>query len=213
MPAPGGDRYHHGDLPAALLAAATELAAERPLEEFSLREVARRAGVSRAAPYHHFVDKAALLEAVARHGFGELDRALARAQRRAGEDPLDQLRVVARAYVRFAVSRPNAFRAMFRVSSRSQELEEGGPGPLNRVVDLARAYLRRTGRREQDAVRVALVCWSALHGLAMLWLDGPLKPEPAAPRRLEPMIDQVASALVGWVAAGAPADPHQPDSH
>jgi AcrR family transcriptional regulator len=201
-----GGGYHHGDLRAVLLAAATELAAERPLEELSLREVARRAGVSHAAPYHHFAGKAELLAAVARAGFEALDAALAAAQRRAGADPFDQLRAVARAYVRFAAARPNTFRAMFRASSRAQDLEEGGPGPLNRGVDLARACLRRAGRPELDPFPVALVCWSALHGLALLWLDGPLKPAPGVPRRLEPLVEQVTAALVSWIWAGAPSD-------
>src|SRR5919106_2070042 len=107
-------RYHHGSLRAALVESAAQLAAERGHTAVSLREVARRAGVSQAAPYHYFHGKAALFAAVAEEGFRLLELTQATALAQAPEDANERLAALAASYVRFALDRPHYFRVMFR---------------------------------------------------------------------------------------------------
>src|SRR5215470_9622220 len=97
--------YHHGDLRAAILTEAARLVAERGADRLSLRELARAAGVSHAAPAHHFTDRRGLFTAMATEGFGMLAEAL----RGARPDFLD----AALAYVRFAIDHPGHYEVMF----------------------------------------------------------------------------------------------------
>lgn len=103
--------YHHGDLRAALVLAATEEAGKRGVESVQLRELARRLGVSPGAPFRHFKDRTALLVAVAEQGFEELRGRLAH-ESASVSHPLEQARARGVAYVRFAVERPGLFRIM-----------------------------------------------------------------------------------------------------
>ena len=105
-----GDQYHHGALRAALLTAAEAIIGERGIDGFSLREAARRAGVSPAAPQHHFGDARGLLTALATAGFAQLADALAAADAAAGPDREARTRAQATAYVAFALAGPRALR-------------------------------------------------------------------------------------------------------
>src|SRR5579863_6646587 len=104
--------YHHGNLREALLQGAVRVIAEVGPAAFTLREVARRAGVSHNAPYRHFRDKDALLAAVATEGYRELTRAMREAAN-LKSDPLEKLKQSGLAYVAFALRRPEHFTAMF----------------------------------------------------------------------------------------------------
>ena len=105
-------RYHHGDLPRALLDAALHIVETQGTEALTLRAAARSAGVSQAAPYRHFTNKEAILAAVAEEGFRSLMGAIRQATA-AGEGPLGRLRGVGIGYVTFATSHPSHFRVMF----------------------------------------------------------------------------------------------------
>ncbi len=176
-PQPG---YHHGNLPDALVEAALSLLREAGTEALSLRAVARRAGVSAMAPYRHFADKQALLAAVAEHGFRRLAAGLAEAD--AAADPGEALCAQGVAYVRFACDDPPLFRLMF---GRPQPQ---GHEALHREGDIAYAVLasrvaRMVGADARDDVTLA--CWSLVHGLASLLVDGQFDggdPEAAAAR-------------------------------
>ncbi|MGO9694994.1 MAG: TetR/AcrR family transcriptional regulator, partial [Mycobacterium sp.] len=104
--------YHHGDLKRALTSAALSLVAEKGPKGFTLTEAARRAGVSAAAPYRHFADKAELLAAVAEQGFRDLHADLAAAGARAS-DPRERVIELGRVYVRWAVTHPDHYQVMF----------------------------------------------------------------------------------------------------
>src|ERR1700756_3450685 len=106
------DSYHHGDLKRALTSAALSLVAEKGPKGFTLTEAARRAGVSAAAPYRHFADKAELLAAVAEQGFGDLHADLVAAVDVAS-DPRARVIELGRAYVRWAVAHPDHYQVMF----------------------------------------------------------------------------------------------------
>lgn len=142
--------------------------------ELSLRAVARTAGVSAMAPYRHFADKSALLAAVAECGFAALHDALATADR--AVEPRAALLAQGLAYVAFARARPDLFRLMFG--------DRLGPakstGRDRRAYDVLARRVAELAPNEVDTA--ALACWSIVHGLATLTLDGRLAalgPDPA----------------------------------
>jgi AcrR family transcriptional regulator len=152
--------YHHGDLRPALLRAAARLLEKEGAAALSLRELARRAGVSHNAPYRHFADREALLAALAADGFRLLGEALAGAARRE----------MGEAYVRFALAHPQRFRLMFggHVSlSRHGELEQAAASPYQALVAAFRAEPSIA-----DPETAAAAAWSLVHGLSHLLLDG-----------------------------------------
>lgn len=172
--------YHHGDLPRALIAAAVELVAEEGPAALSLREVARRAGVSHGAPAHHFRDKAGLLSAVAAEGYELLGATLRDAFERTGD-----FRETGVAYVRFALSH----RAHFEVMFRPELYHPDDPGVVA-ARDRSSAMLygppAAMSGDTVTAVNAAVAAWSLVHGFATLWLNGNLEravsgdPEDAA---------------------------------
>lgn len=161
--------YHHGDLPGTLVNAAVELLDEEGgANDLSLRAVARRAGVSTAAPYRHFPDRNALISAVAAVGYRELAATLAAASPEPSTP--EDLADIAVAYVNFALHRTGLFRAMFA--------EPCGTDP-DRVeaVEMITAYLNHIVSQtlpSEDADNTATAVWALVHGLAFLHLDGKL---------------------------------------
>jgi AcrR family transcriptional regulator len=167
--------YHHGDLRSALVEAAARLAAEVGPAAVTLREVARRAGVSQAAPYHHFADKSALLAAVAEAGFRLFDAHQAAALAAAPDDPLARLAELGVSYLRFALTETHYFHVMFRPplfdGRRYPELDEVGTRSFERLVETTRAARAVFGIEDEDPRAAAFVMWSLPHGLAGLFLD------------------------------------------
>src|SRR5262252_1762951 len=172
-------RYHHGDLPRALLDAALHIVGSDGAEGLRLRAVARRAGVSQAAPYRHFANKEALLAAVAEEGFRALVSAMRGAIEASGDNPLARLRAVGLSYVDFATRHPAHFRVMF-----GREMADCSASPALRqvaaqtfdIVVQAIADCQRAGvaRAEEPAQDLALTAWSSVHGLAALLVNGVL---------------------------------------
>ena len=165
--------YHHGDLPRALLEAAVEAIEEVGPAALSLRDLARRAGVSHAAPAHHFGDKAGLLTAVAADGFRRLAATLGEAYRTTGS-----FLEVGVAYARFAVTHRAHFEVMFR-----PELYHPDDPELIQARDTARALLYPPAAQAANTpdnggdVRAGVAAWSLVHGLATLWLNHNLPPQ------------------------------------
>jgi AcrR family transcriptional regulator len=173
----GRDSYHHGDLKRALTSAALSLVAERGPKGFTLTEAARRAGVSAAAPYRHFTDKADLLATVAEQGFLDLHTALA-----AGEDaaagPSDKLIGIGRAYVRWAVGHPDQYRVMFGADNdkaKHPSLAVAAGQAFGHLLD-AIAECQGVGLlRGQESREAAGPLWSLVHGIASLAIEGELR--------------------------------------
>jgi AcrR family transcriptional regulator len=154
--------YHHGDLRNALLSAARAILEEESLAALSLRAVARRAGVSHAAPYRHFPNHEALLTELAMEGFIELKAEIAAAATSAGAED-DRIANLGAAYMRFVARRPALTRLMF------------GPQLPNRdafpqLGEVADAIGQEIGNALHDSA-LGLAVWAAVHGLAMLILE------------------------------------------
>jgi AcrR family transcriptional regulator len=170
------DTYHHGDLKRALTEAALELVKEKGPKGFTLREVARRAGVSTAAPYRHFADRAELLAAVATLGFVQLHDTLS-ATPSAG-DLTQQVLDMGRAYVRWAVTHPDYYQVMF-----GSELDKGDNPDLltagaRAFDDLLDTIVRCQGADllpDGDPRQIAGPIWSLLHGVATLTIGSDLR--------------------------------------
>ncbi len=159
-----------------LVGVALDLLAEDGADAISLRAVARRAGVSAMAPYRHYADKEALLAAVAVQGFAGL-----RDRLRAADDmaPAGQALVEqAVAYVRYALENPALFRLMFGAKRLGQHSEMTAAGETAYAVLAARVAAEVPANADRDAR--ALGCWSLVHGLASLFLDGRISDKTAA---------------------------------
>ena len=159
--------YHHGSLHEALLDAAEQLLPSRGPEALTLREVARHAGVSHGAPYHHFASRDALLAAVAERGFIGLGAAMETAN---GTTPRDRLASICEAYVGFAAKHPTRFRLMFGpLLARKTEF----PG-LQAAGEKAFALLLTASQEvaPAQAMPLALAGWSMAHGLSYLTVNG-----------------------------------------
>lgn len=163
--------HYEGDLRRALIDAAAQALDEVGVESLSLRDVARRLGVSHAAPAHHFGDKVGLLTAVATEGFDLFIGHLAEALGVAPPDPVDQLPVLGRAYAGFAERHPGHFAVMFR----PEVTREGDPGyaaASDAAFELLRQHIaacQATGwRAEADTRALAAAGWALAHGFAVL---------------------------------------------
>ena len=162
-------RYHHGDLPNALRGAAREVIAERGLGDFSLREVARRAGVSHTAPAHHFGDVEGLLTSLATEGFTTLSAAMEHAI--AGiTDPVERLAVMGETYVEFAATHPADCDVMFRidvVDTTDADLANAGLCAHAILEDTVRELIEAEDI-DADVNTVTSLCWSMVQGLVVL---------------------------------------------
>lgn len=164
--------YHHGNLKAALIAAADEIIADKGIEGFSLREAARRAGVSAGAPAHHFGTAVGLLTEVALLGYGALGEAL-NGVPQTGDAAAD-LRALATAYVGFALAHAGRFRLMFRADLVNRSDARYAPASAAALTGLAEVVARLdTGRGCEGGDHMArvFVMWGAIHGMANLVLD------------------------------------------
>ncbi len=170
------DTYHHGNLKQALTDAALRLVQEKGPKGFTLREVARRAGVSAAAPYRHFADKSQLLAAAAAQGFVQLHETLNNTASTT-TDLSEQVLAMGRAYVRWAITHPDYYQVMFGSEldkTKSPEVLAAGVRAFDDLLDtIARcqeAHLLPAG----DPRAIAGPIWSLLHGVSMLTIGSDL---------------------------------------
>ena len=184
--------YHHGDLRAALLRGAVEAIELAGPAGMSLRDVARRAGVSHAAAAYHFGDKAGLLTAVAAQGYRMLTQEL--------QDARDSRRgflEVGVAYVRFAVSHRAHFEVMYR-----PELYRHDDAEVREARAGAAVLLYGTTSPDAGQLAAGAAAWSLVHGLATLWLNGNLPPQLGTDP--EEITRRIAPYLTGQASRGAP---------
>jgi AcrR family transcriptional regulator len=171
-------RFHHGNLRQALIDGALVILGKEGVEAITLREVARRAGVTHAAPYRHFEGKEALLAAVAQEGFVQLKRDIETLAVAEGNS-LDRLQHFGDAYLRFALKNPAHYRLMYgpELAHRAQHpgLHAASRDAFSILYAAVRACQDERTVREGDTVQVALTMWSMVHGLSLLILDRQLE--------------------------------------
>jgi AcrR family transcriptional regulator len=180
----GADTYHHGDLKAVILAQAAGLVAERGADRISLRELARAAGVSHAAPAHHFRDRRGLFTALATEGFQLLARALTEARPRFIDAAL--------AYVRFALDHRGHYAVMFEKSLYDDNDPEFVAAQAAAGAELSRGVATLSDpHAKTDPEGAELAAWSLVHGFSMLWLN------EAIDTRTDPMaiVERIARML------------------
>jgi AcrR family transcriptional regulator len=205
--------YHHGDLRRAIVKAALEILDETQSLEFSLRELARRAGVSHNAPYKHFADKRELLAAVSAAGFETLTKRITREMARL-KNPREQLFAMLRAYIDHGVKNPALYSLMFGGYL-------GGPDRSRPAIELAEAEktkallagvisagglgraIPHTPRNERKIAGAILACWSLVHGLTLLLADGLVGPR----KKCGALGDSLVQGLLDGLAAELPVLP------
>lgn len=186
--------YHHGDLATALLDAARDELAGKGIEAFSLRGVAKRAGVSHAAPAHHFRDVQGLLTALAARGFEHFVQRQSDFRRRARKDARSQLTASGLGYVVFAMENPALFRLMFgsdRTDFGNADLRRAAGRAYDELVfhvAQARGLDLRIpeegyGDLDADLTQDIAATWAIAHGLADLLVAGRMKSIAALPAK------------------------------
>ena len=197
----GTTRYHHGDLRAALLSEAEAMIGEGGAESVTMREIGRRVGVSRAAPYRHFQDKSSLLVAVAAIGFERLGERLRAVGAAAPGASVDRFRRMGAEYVCFAVENPARYRLMYGKEAVTRvdhpELREAANELFELLVEVIEAQQRSGHLERQDARARAYVAWSAVHGLASLLIDHQILTDVD----VESLIDQTTGTLLDGMRA------------
>jgi AcrR family transcriptional regulator len=179
--------YHHGDLRAVILTEAARLVAERGADRVSLRELAREAGVSHAAPTHHFTDRRGLFTALAAQGFDLLAAALTAARPSFLEAAL--------AYVRFAIEHPGHYRVMFDKSLLDSSNRELTAAQAAAGDELSRGVASLPDQHAKaDPAGAELAAWSLVHGFSMLWLNDAVN---AGVKATDPMVtvERIATML------------------
>ena len=193
-------RYHHGNLRAALIETAVDQARAGGVDAVVLRDAARRTGVSHNAAYRHFADREDLLAEVSERGMAELEQ---RMRDRLADLPGDdgderafvRLRAVGREYVHFALAEPGLFATAFACARPKDGAPGQGPyGVLSTVLDeLVTTGVLPAERRPGADV----TCWAAVHGFAVLCLQGPLRglPEQEREAQLDGLLERVVRGL------------------
>lgn len=196
--------YHHGDLKNALIAAGLQLLIEKGVNGLNLREVARRAGVTHAAPYRHFADKEALIAAIAEDGFQRLGVQIRTAHAAATGDAASKLTTLGHAYITFALEQPGSFRLMFShtIAHREQYPElytaaKAGFLLLQSIIEEGKAARRFI---DADSIAMTKSVWSMVHGLATLLVEGQFPLDHTDPQVQQQTItfhlERVLAALV-----------------
>jgi AcrR family transcriptional regulator len=190
--------YHHGDLRRAVIETALEMLREEKDWQFTLREVARRAGVSHGAPYKHFPDKAALLAELAMIGFDRLRKSLAAAKPKTPKTLRDEITPVAHAYVAFGTDNPALYRLMFSAEEGKtvgMHLNERALAVFDVVLEILRRGQAAGSIRKRPIKGQAAACWGLIHGLTMLAIDGLLVPEKVGSAPLDAALSTLVEGL------------------
>ena len=206
--------YHHGNLRRALLDAALQVLTEEGFAGLTLRAVARRAGVSEAAPYHHFASKAALVEALVVETLQQLAQGLQEAVQTTAGTPLDQLVATGVAYVRFALEHRASFHILYRPELRDlsrplpdaygiaqSPIDQAGMAAYQVLLDTVVACQQAGIVVPGDPLPLALTAWATVHGLAQLLLDGVVGAE-ILPQNVLPDALHLAHMVTATLAQG-----------
>lgn len=183
-------QYHHKNLHQVLLSSTLELLKTQSIKDLSLRQVARHAGVSHAAPYRHFENKAALFSAVSQSVLTEFNKYLRDSITHANKQPVQQISIMSVAYIRYALKHPTKYQLLFgnedseeitlrtqTGSSSNNSLQESSSEMFQILMDVVITGQTQGIFEIAEVNTVALSIWASLHGLAMLLIQNKLRLE------------------------------------
>lgn len=202
--------YHHGDLKNALIRAGLEILTETGISDLSLRKVAKRAGVSEAAPYRHYKDKEALLAGIAEQGFLRLSALLEQTESKHEDEPMELFYQMGITYLLFARTNPDSMRIMFRNRNHSEatdatDLQEGADRVFNYFIDLVEYCQQEQIAKDGHPLALALSYWTSIHGLSILLIDNGISPEITQTQSDETLTrNTLNNVLHGWQGLDTP---------
>lgn len=195
--------YHHGDLRETLIVAGFELLSEAGVAGLDLRKVARKAGVSHAAPYRHFEDKGELIAAVIEEGFSQLHDSLQRAVDMSEANPIDQLQNISLAYVEFTVKNPWLVREMFSGLTIDHDAYPSLYATSKKVFGLIKSVIvsgQENGTFKLDnSEELTCVFLSTIHGTALLIIENHMQPITSRPGGIEHLARICVDALINGI--------------
>jgi AcrR family transcriptional regulator len=173
------DSYHHGDLRHEIIEEAKIWIETKDISSLSLREIARRLGVSHNAPYRHFADKESLLAAIAQMGFEKLRQWLQQVLEDDALTPEEQIKALGIKYIEYALSNPAYYRVMYSAYlsdyQKYPSLEKAAEESFTILIETIAQGQKVGVIRPGDTRELAYVCWSLVHGISMLHLDRQLR--------------------------------------
>lgn len=190
--------YHHGNLRRALVETASAMLREDKGWQFTLREVARRAGVSHAAPYKHFPDKASLLLELALRGFDQLGQEMKTAITPRPRSARKELLAAADAYIAFGVNNPSLYRLMFSTDAGDPHvahLSERALAALGVVQDMLARGQQSGAFKRRPLPGQAAACWAQVHGITMLSIEGLLLSEKVGNAPVQAALETLLDGL------------------
>jgi AcrR family transcriptional regulator len=192
--------YHHGDLKRVIIKTAQDMLTEEKGWQFTLREVARRAGVSHAAPYKHFPDKSALLAELATRGFDQLRRTVTDALRRHARSARTEFISAAKAYIQFGTANPSLYRLMFSADVDKtvfRALDEAASSAFAVLIGMLERGQQNGSFKKQPVRGQAAAAWALLHGFTLLTIDGQLLPEKVGAKPIDAVLSSLLEGLEG----------------
>ena len=191
--------YHHGDLRRVIVETAASMLSEENGWQFTLREVARRAGVSHGAPYKHFPDKDALLAELALRGFDQLGEQMRAAVTSTPRSVRKAILAVAHAYIKFGLGNRSLYRLMFTASGAATQgiqLSERALATMGVLLELLQRGQQSGVFKRKPVQGQAAACWAQVHGLTMLSIDRMLVPEKVGDAPVEAALGTLLEGLV-----------------
>lgn len=191
--------YHHGDLKRVIIETALQMLSESKGWQFTLREIARRAEVSHAAPYKHFPDKNSLLAELALIGFDQLRVDLTKSIAPFGDSPIEQFFSAASAYIQFGLTNPSHYKLMFSADagagSNVVHLNERAMSAFAVMLDVLK-FGQSVGVFKRKPIEgQAAACWAQVHGLTLLSIDGLLHKEKVGEHAIEAALRTLLEGL------------------
>jgi len=190
--------YHHGDLRQALIDSAIVILEEEGFKALSLRAVARKAGVSQAAPYNHFEDKNEMLAAIAAKGFEEMAAAQQLALQQSDEGK-SKLIALGKGYVSYGLEHPALLRLMFgpefAATGQYPQLSKVSNRGYQQLIDAVEEHITMEAGDHPPTKVGAAAAWAMVHGLTTLMIEGRIDPDLKEPEKRDAFIEQVITVL------------------